>query len=121
MDSEKGYREARKLFTKRYGQPYRIASACVEQVTNGPSIKCEDGAPLQTFSVLLPSCKNTLTDIGYLTKIENPNSLKKIVSRLPSNLHQKWHDVADTITEGQEREVTVSDVASFVEEKVRIY
>ena len=99
MDSEKGHREARKLFTKRYGQPYRIASACVEQVTNGPSIKCEDGAPLQTFSVLLPSCKNTLTDIGYLIKIENPNSLKKIVSRLPSNLHQKWRDVADTITE----------------------
>ena len=120
MDSEKGYREARKLLTKCYGQPYRIASACVERVTNGPAIKPEDGAALQSFSVLLTSCKNTLTDIGYLSKIENPDSLKKVVSRLPFNLRQKWRDVADTITERQEREVTISDVASFVEEKARI-
>ena len=119
-DSEKGYREARKLLTKRYGQPYRIASACVERVINGPAIKSEDGAALQSFSVLLTSCKNTLTDIGYLSKIENPDSLKKIVSRLPFNLRQKWRDVADTIIERQEREVTISDVASFVEEKARI-
>mgnify|MGYP000353277823 CR=1 FL=1 len=40
--------------------------------------------------------------------------------RLPLNLRQKWRDVADTVTERQEREVTVSDVASFVEEKARI-
>ena len=59
MDSEKGYREARKLLPKRYGQPYRIASACVERVTNGPAIKSEDGAALQSFSLLLTSCKNT--------------------------------------------------------------
>ena len=80
------------------GQPYRIASAWVERVTNGPAIKSEDGAALQLFSVLLTSYKNTLTDIGYLSKIENPDSLKKIVSRLPFNLRQKWRDVADTIT-----------------------
>ena len=29
MDSDKGYREARKLLTKRYGQPFSIASAYV--------------------------------------------------------------------------------------------
>ena len=103
MDSEKGYGEARKLVTKRYGQPYRIASACVERVTNGPAIKSEDGAALQSFSVILTSCKNTLADIGYLSKVENPESLKKIVSRLPFNLRQKGRDVTDTITERQER------------------
>ncbi|XP_020609698.1 uncharacterized protein LOC110048246 [Orbicella faveolata] len=120
IDSEKGCREARKLLTKRYGQPYRIASACVERVTNGPAMKSEDGAALQSFSVLLTSRKNTLTDIGYLNKIENPNSLRKIVSRLPVNLRQKWRDVADTITERKEREVTISDVARFEEEKPRV-
>ena len=77
MDSEKSYREAQKLLTKCYGQPYRITSACVERVTNGPPIKSEDGAVLQTFSVLLTSYKNILTDIGYLSKIENPRQLKE--------------------------------------------
>ncbi|XP_078361599.1 uncharacterized protein LOC144645962 [Oculina patagonica] len=99
MDSDKGYLEARKLLAKRYGQPYKIASAYVDRVTNGPVIKAEDETALQSFSVLLTSCKNTLNDIGYLSKIENPDSLRKVVARLPFNLRQKWRDVADDITE----------------------
>ena len=58
---------------------------------------------LQSLSVLLTSCEK-----------------KKIVYRLPLNLRQKWRDVADTVTERQEREVTFSDVAGFVEEKARV-
>ena len=42
----------------------------------------EDGGALQSFSALLTTCKNTLNEIGYLSKIENPDSLKKVVARL---------------------------------------
>ena len=120
MDPENGYREAWKLLAKRYSQPYRIASAYVERSTNGPTIKAEDGAALQTFSVLLTSCKNTLSDIGYLSKIENPDSLKKIVARPQNNLRQKWRVVADDIMEENGREVTIAHIANFVEKKARI-
>ena len=65
-DLEEGYQEARKLHAKRYGQPYKIASAYVESVTNGPAIKAEDGAALQSFSAPLTTCKSTLNEIGYL-------------------------------------------------------
>ena len=120
MDSDRGYQEARKLLAKRYGQPYKIASAYVDRVTNGSAIKAEDGTALQLFSVLLTSCKNTLSDIGYLNKIENPDSLRKVVARLPFNLRQKWRDVADDITERKAREVTFADIASFVEMQARV-
>ena len=120
MDSDRGYQEARKLLAKRYGQPYKIVSAYVDRVTNGSAIKAEDGTALQSFSVLLTSCKNTLSDIGYLSKIENPDSLRKVVARLPFNLRQKWCDVADDITERKAREVTFADIASFVEMKARV-
>lgn len=76
IDLEERYREARKLLTKRYGQLYKIASAYVEHVTNGPVMKAEDGAALLSFSALLTTCKNMLNEIGYLSKIENPDSLK---------------------------------------------
>ena len=89
MDSEEGYREARKLLAKQYGQLYKIASAYVECVTNGPAIKVEDGPALQSFSALLTARKNTLNEIRYLSKIENPDSLKKVVARLPFSLRQK--------------------------------
>ena len=119
-DSEEGYREARKQLAKRYGQPYKIASAYAERVTNGPAIKAEDGTALQSFSALLTACKNTLIEIGYLSKIENPDSLNKVVARLPFSLRQKWREVADEITEAEAREVTIVDIADFVEKKARI-
>jgi hypothetical protein len=52
------------VLAKRYGQPYKIASAYVERVTNGPVIKAEDGAALQSFSVLLATGKHPLHELG---------------------------------------------------------
>ena len=75
MEEYRGYREARKLLAEQYGQPYKIASAYVDRVINGQSIRGEDGAALQKFSILLTSCSNTLREIGYLNRLENPDSL----------------------------------------------
>lgn len=103
MQPDEGYQEARKLLKKRYGQSYKIASAYVSRVTNGPPIKHEDGQALQKFSVLLTSCKNTLKEIGCLSKIENPDSLQRVIERLPFQLRQRWRDVADDITSNRQR------------------
>lgn len=82
-------------------------------------IKAEDGDTLRRFSTLLSSCRNTLKEIGYLNKVENPDTLKAIVGRLPYGLRQRWRDVADDITENQEREITVKDLNCFVAAKAR--
>ena len=58
-----------------------------------------------------------MNEIGYLSKIENPNSLKKVVARLPFSLRQKWREVADEITGAKAREVRIADIADFVEKK----
>jgi hypothetical protein len=76
MREEEGYREARRLLLERYGQAYKIASAFVDQISNGPPIKAEDGLRLQQFSILLTSCSNTLKEIGYLSKLENPDGMR---------------------------------------------
>ena len=61
-----------------------------------------------------------MNEIGYLGKIENPDRLKKVVARLPFSLRQKWRKVADEITVGKAREVTIADIANLVEKKARI-
>ena len=101
-----GYLEAKNLLKKRYGQSYRIANAFVEKLAKGPAIKAEDGDALRRFSNLLSSCRNTLKEIA-------------IVGRLPYGLRQRWRDVADDITENQEREITVEDLNRFVAAKAR--
>lgn len=75
MSPEEGYREARRLLKEKYDQNYKTAAAYVDRLTNGPPIRSEDRSALQKFSVLLTSCKNTLKDIGYLNKLENPDAL----------------------------------------------
>ena len=119
MREDVGYLEAKNLLKKKYGQSYRIANAFVEKLAKGPAIKAEDGDALTRFSTLLSSCRNTLKEIGYLNKVENPDTLKAIVGRLPYGLRQRWRDVADDITENQEREITVEDLNRFVAAKAR--
>ena len=119
MREDVGYLEAKNLLRKRYGQSYRIANAFVEKLAKGPVIKTEDGDALRRFSTLLSSCRNTLKEIEYLNKVENPDTLKAIVSRLPYGLAQRWRDLADDITENQEREITVEDLNCFVAAKAR--
>ena len=45
--------------------------------------------------------------------------MKGIVNKLPYGLKAKWHDVADKITEEQEREINVEDIANFVSRAAR--
>jgi hypothetical protein len=101
MNPDEGYQFAMKLLKQRYGQAYRIATACLDRVTKVPQIKSEDGEALQRFSVLLTSCKFTLKEIGYLSKLDNPDSLQSVISRLPYSLRQRWRDVADDITSNE--------------------
>jgi hypothetical protein len=120
MDPERGYLEARKLLKKRFGQNYRIATDYVDKLTKGPVIKREDNAAIQRLSVQLTSCMNTLTEIGYMSKIENPVCLKLIIARLPYGTGKRWRVVADNITEDEEREISLGDVTRFVERQARI-
>ena len=75
--------------------------------------------PPQKFSVSLTSCKNTLQEIGYINKFENPDSLQKVVRRLPFPLREKLCDIADDFTNSMQIEITFQDLARFVEAKAR--
>ena len=119
MPHKEGYLKGRSLLEQKFGQKHKIAMAHVEKFINGSPIKAEDGDSLEQFSISLLSCSNTLKAIGYLNKIENPNGMKKIIERLPYKLQERWRDVADKIMNDEEREVTIEDIAKFVETKAR--
>ncbi|XP_074636885.1 uncharacterized protein LOC141895039 [Acropora palmata] len=65
------------------------------------------------------SCTNTFKELGYLSKLDNPDSLKKIIGKLPYSMRLKWHDVVDNITQVQDREATIEDITKFVNAKAR--
>ena len=51
--------------------------------------------------------------------MENPDTLKMLVNRLPYGLKLKWRDVADRITETEEWEITIEDIDNFVTSKAQ--
>ncbi|XP_074653626.1 uncharacterized protein LOC141907782 [Tubulanus polymorphus] len=110
---DSAYLEAKDAPKKRYGQNYRIATAYVDEITKGPAFRSEDRNGLKKFSIKLTSCGNALKAVGYLNKIENPDSLRKVVNRLPYDLRKRWRSIADTINEKQQRDVNFGDIAEF--------
>ena len=79
----------------------------------------EDRKGLQNFATLLTSCRNTLKSIGYSIKIENPDSLRSVINRLPYDLRKKWRNTAAQISEDQEREIKFEDIVVFIEKQTR--
>lgn len=119
MKAEDGYVKAKKLLESKFGQKHKIAMAYVDKVTNGPVIKAEDADALEGFAVLLSSCTNTLKAIGYSSKFESPDSMRKIIERLPPKLQASWRDNADRILNSEARDVCIDDISLFVEQKAR--
>lgn len=107
MDKNEGYAEARKQLKKRYGQDYHIAAAYARKLTEFPQMKNENVETMRKFSTLLTSCKNTLKELGFSNKIENPDALKSIVDKLPYGIRLKWRELADTISKKKSREITM--------------
>ena len=97
MAPKEGYTKVRSLLERRFGQRHTIAMACLDQVTNGPRIKAEDAESPEGLSILLSSFTNTLRSIGYSSKIESPDNMRKIIDRLPPSLQVKWRENADRI------------------------
>ena len=114
MREEEGYTEARRLLQERYGQNYKIAAAHVKRLVDSATIRTDDGPALQQFSIQLTSRVNSLKEIGYLNKLNNPDNLKKIIDRLPYAMRVKWRDTVDQIVEREARDVTVADIMKFV-------
>ena len=119
MKAEDGYVKAKKLLESKFGQKHKIAMAYMDKVTNGPVIKAEDADALEGFAVLLSSCTNTLKAIGHSSKFESPDSMRKIIERLPPKLQASWRDNADRILNSEARDVCIDDISLFVEQKAR--
>ena len=53
------------------------------------------------------------------SKFESPDSMRKIIERLPPKLQASWRDNADRILNSEARDVCIDDISLFVEQKAR--
>lgn len=119
LESDVGYVRAREILQTRYGRPHVIARSYIEKLVYGSQIKASDSDGLSRLALDMQKCEITLSQLGYVSDIDNTENLRRIVKRLPLHLRTKWVDVAHTINVAG-KEPRFSDLVKFVNEKSQI-
>ena len=86
---------ARRAPTRRASFPPRAGGYCSleswslwNQGIDWPEVKAEDSAPLDRFFIFLMRCKHAMECSKYLTKLEQPDTIQKLIMNLP--LNSRW-------------------------------
>ncbi|XP_053381765.1 uncharacterized protein LOC128549256 [Mercenaria mercenaria] len=95
LSSDDGYKRAKEILQSRYGDA------------------------LSMLALDMQRCQMTLSQIGFVSDIDNSENLRRLVRRLPMHLRTKWADIAHSIYESG-REPSFSDLTRFIDERSRV-
>ena len=118
MGGSEGYHMAKEILRSRYGRKHHVARACVDRILYGPPLKPNDPKALSQLALEMQRTNITLKATGYSGDVDNTETLKKLVRRLPAYLRQRWVDVALNIIDDG-REPRFEDLSKFVDSKAR--
>ena len=113
MDPSEGYKEARKLLEKEYGDPFKVSMAYVNKVLKWSPIQTEDAPALKRFSLFLVKCKNAMMSVSHMNELNHPTNMQTIGKKLPSHLQARWRDRAVKLKEKGEI-ASFKDLTDFV-------
>ena len=107
-----GYKTARQLLKKRYGDEYVISEAFINQLTTGNAIKQHEVTALQEFADDIRSCVDTLKQMKMLDEIDTRGRMVKIAERLPYAIQTRWRKTAIS---AKRKTGSYPDITEFVE------
>ena len=119
MPPDVGYATAKCLLRDHFGQKLQVATACINSVTNGPVLNKKNISDILEFSAKLTACQYTLSGMNYLHKMDNIDIIRKLTKRFPPQWMSSWEHNVDQILHVQKREISISDVSTFVTTKTR--
>ena len=119
LDPDVGYKRAREILQSRYGRPHLIARGYIDTIVHGPMIMANDIDGLLKLSLEMQKCEIALSQLGFVSDVDNTENLKQIVRRLPMHMRTKWVETAHIISESG-REPRFADLSKFVDERSRL-
>ena len=117
MKGEDSSKEARRLLKKRFGDPYKIASAYTAKLSSWPAVKPNDGTGLQEFSIVLEQARNAMTGMQYMNDLNTANVMRQLWERLPRYLRSKWTERVSRIRSVKGQTASFNDFCQFVSEQ----
>ena len=114
MEPSEGYRKAKQMLKDRFGNPYRIADAWMQRVTQGNKIAPNNKKAIQDMADELNICVQTLEAMGYKSELSPQSVLLAIVERLPFYLRDRWLKTVAHIRK-EDRLPRIDDLLNFIQ------
>ena len=99
LPPEQGYREAKEILRKNFGQRHIIVRAFINKVVKGPQIRTWESEKLSQLARDMKSCALNSDHMHYKADINSMDTLKRVVMRLPPHLQAKWAEESNKLIE----------------------
>ena len=119
-DPKKGYDQARRELEEEYGDDYRILSSYRKEIERMEPIKGENAVALKDYLTFCVVFGNAVNESEILRKMDQTESIMKLVNKLPYRLRERWRLQAYRIKERTHKLANFHDYVDFVREQVKI-
>ena len=120
MRPEEGYREARRLLDKRYGDPEKVAASYIESILSWPNLTTSNVDGIDEFSIMLRNCLNAVSRVEGDIELNHPKTMRDIVKKFPHEMRELWLRYVDEKVIRQKQKVRFFHLVEFIEDEARI-
>ena len=99
LPPEQGYREAKDILHKNFGQKHIVVRAFIDKVIRGPQIRGSEPDKLSQLARDMRNCILNSEHMHYQADINSMDTLKRVVMCLPSHLQAKWAEESSGLIE----------------------
>ena len=99
LPGAEGYKAARDILIRNFGQRHVIIRSLVDKVVKGPQLKSSDEEKLSQLALDMRICQLNSSEMRYEADINSMDTLTKIVMRLPGHMQGKWAEESGKLLE----------------------
>ena len=112
IEPDEGYKEARRLLQREYGDPYKVSTAYMKRLTEWPPLKYDDEPALKSLYIFLSKCNCAMKTISHLAVLNHPPNMQAVVQKLPFALQTKWRE---NVVKTRRKDGKIAGFAELVE------
>ena len=91
LPNSEGYRKAWELLHRRFGDSEQVCSQWVDELLQIETISSDDVRGLDNFAIAMVMTSNAVASLPYgKVELDNPKTMREIVSKLPYGLQDRW-------------------------------
>ncbi|KAK3750705.1 hypothetical protein QZH41_005748 [Actinostola sp. cb2023] len=90
LKCDDAYQKAKEMLSKRFGDPFAIATAYRQKLESWPKIQNSDVKGLRKFTDFLAHCEKAMDGISSLRVLDDDQENRKMAAKLPKWITNRW-------------------------------